>query len=167
MTTATLDKEQATMTNTDDTAIELPPLNIQEIMACIPHRPPFLLLDRVTRHVQGKFIEGYKNVTMNEPFFVGHFPERPIMPGVLQLEALAQLGGVLISHVPEGKGKLAVFAGINNVRFRRMVVPGDKLELFAELVKFRSPIGKSVCRATVNGELAVEAELMFSLIDNE
>ncbi len=148
------------------TDIELPELDIQAIMDCIPHRQPFLLLDRVTRHVQGKFIEGYKNVTMNEPFFAGHFPGRPIMPGVLQLEALAQLGGVLISHLPEGKGKLAVFAGIDKVRFRKMVVPGDKLELYAEITKLRPPIGKSLCRASINGEAVVEAELMFSLVDH-
>lgn len=146
--------------------VNLPPLDIQQIMEYLPHRPPFLLLDRVTEHVKGRYIHGYKNITMNEPFFVGHFPGRPIMPGVLQLEALAQLGGVLIANMPEGKGKLAVFAGIDNVRFRRMVTPGDRLDLYCELIRFRLPVGKSMCRATVNGETVVEAELMFSLIDN-
>lgn len=146
---------------------QLPALSTEEIMQHIPHRYPFLMLDRVTEHVYGKYIVGYKNVSANEPFFQGHFPGRPIMPGVLQLEALAQLGGVLIAHVPEAKGKLAVFAGIDKVRFRRMVTPGDRLDLRAELIKFRNPIGKSLCTATVNGEPVVEAELMFSLIDHE
>lgn len=144
----------------------LPEMNIQEIMRFIPHRYPFLLLDRVTEHIRGKMIKGYKNITMNEPFFQGHFPDRPIMPGVLQLEAMAQLGGVLISHMPDGHGKLAVFAGIDNVRFRRMVVPGDRLDLSCELIRFRLPIGKAKCSASVGGEVACEAELMFSLLNN-
>ncbi|MBY0404285.1 MAG: 3-hydroxyacyl-ACP dehydratase FabZ [Cyanobacteria bacterium] len=146
--------------------IILPPLSTEEIMQYIPHRYPFLLIDRVTEHVKGKYIVGYKNVTMNEPFFQGHFPGRPIMPGVLQIEALAQLGGVLIAHMENAQGKLAVFAGIDNVRFRRMVVPGDRLDLRADLTKYRLPIGKSECRATVNGELVLEADLMFSLVDH-
>lgn len=166
MTTATIEAESEVVMTKEEKLIELPQLDIQDIMSFLPHRQPFLLLDRVTRHVEGKFIEGYKNVTMNEPFFQGHFPGRPIMPGVLQLEALAQLGGVLIKHLPQGKNKLAVFAGIDKVRFRRMVTPGDKLELYAELTKFRPPIGKSLCRASVDGEVVVEAELMFSLVDH-
>jgi 3-hydroxyacyl-[acyl-carrier-protein] dehydratase len=145
--------------------VSLPPLTADEIMKHIPHRYPFLLVDRVTEHVQGKYIVGYKNVTINEPFFQGHFPGRPIMPGVLQLEALAQLGAVLLGHMEQAKGKLGVFTGIDNVRFRRMVFPGDKLEMRAELIKFRYPIGKSQCIATVNGETVVEGELMFSLVD--
>ncbi|MFN8614408.1 MAG: 3-hydroxyacyl-ACP dehydratase FabZ [Vampirovibrionales bacterium] len=151
-----------------DTCAEvfLPPLTITDIMQCIPHRYPFLLVDGVTEHVLGKRIKGYKNITFNEPYFQGHFPNRPIMPGVLQIEALAQLGGILISQVPEGKGKLAVFSGINNVKFRRMVLPGDRLELECELTRFRAPIGKSACRASVNGEIAAEGELMFSLVDH-
>lgn len=149
-----------------ETDISLPPLSAEEIMQHIPHRYPFLLIDRVTEHIQGKYITGYKNVTMNEPFFNGHFPGRPIMPGVLQVEALAQLGGVLIAHMPAGEGKLAVFAGIDNVRFRRMVVPGDRLDLRAELIRFRNPIGKSAVRASVDGEVVLEGELMFSLVDN-
>lgn len=143
----------------------LPPLSVEEIMNYIPHRYPFLLVDRVTEHVRGQYIKGYKNVTINEPFFQGHFPGRPIMPGVLQLEALAQLGGVLLAHMPEVKGKLAVFTGIDKVRFRRMVLPGDQLEMRAELTKFRYPIGKSHCIATVNGETVVEGEMMFALVD--
>lgn len=154
-----------------DTPIEIgtehPPLNTVEIMQFIPHRYPFLLVDAVTHHLHGKEIQGYKNVTFNEPYFQGHFPNRPIMPGVLQIEALAQLGGVLIGHMEAGKGKLAVFSGIDKVRFRRMVEPGDKLELHCEMIRLRPPIGKSFCRASVNGEVAVEAELMFSLVDHD
>ncbi len=145
---------------------ELPPLSIVEIMACIPHRYPFLLVDGVTYHRCGEQIKGYKNVTINEPFFQGHFPGRPIMPGVLQVEALAQLGGILIANMEAGQNKLAVFAGLDNVRFRRMVLPGDRLDLECELVKFRAPIGKSKCRALVNGEVAVEANMIFSLVDH-
>ncbi len=149
------------------TGQELPPLSITEIMTYIPHRYPFLLVDAVTEHSRGQKIKGYKNVSMNEPFFQGHFPNRPIMPGVLQVEAMAQLGGILIGNMPGGQGKLAVFAGLDNVRFRRMVLPGDRLDMECELTKFRSPIGKSKCRAFVNGELAVEADMIFSLVEHE
>jgi 3-hydroxyacyl-[acyl-carrier-protein] dehydratase len=141
-------------------------LNINEIAKLLPHRYPFLLVDRVTEHVPGKSVKGFKNVTMNEQFFQGHFPNNPIMPGVLQLEAMAQLGGILVSSLPVAKGKLMVFAGIDGVRFRRLVIPGDRLDMECELIKFRNPIGKSACKGYVNGELAVEAEIMFSLIDN-
>lgn len=151
----------------DDIAVgtDHPQMTITDIMAMLPHRPPFLLVDRVTEHKHRQTITGYKMVTMNEPFFPGHFPGRPIMPGVLQVEALAQLGGVLIKHLPEGKDKLAVFSGIDKIRFRRMVVPGDKLDLHCELIKLRSPIGKAYCRASVDGDTTVEGEMMFSLID--
>ena len=145
--------------------VYLPTLGIREIMDLIPHRYPFLLVDRVTEHVQGKRIKGYKNVTMNEPFFQGHFPGDPIMPGVLQLEAMAQLGAVLMMSTAAAKGKLMVFAGMDNVRFRRMVLPGDRLDMEAELVRFRAPIGKSKCCAYVNGELAVEADMVFSMVN--
>lgn len=141
--------------------------NIKEIMDFIPHRYPFLLIDRVTEHEERKLIKGYKNISMNEALFQGHFPGEPIFPGVLQLEAMAQLGGVLLAHMPEADGKLMVFAGIDKVRFRRMVVPGDRLDMECELTKFRSPIGKANCKAFVNGEVAVEAELMFSLVDKD
>lgn len=142
-----------------------PPLDIIQIMSFIPHRYPFLLIDAVTEHKHRQSITGYKMVTMNEPFFQGHFPGRPIMPGVLQVEALAQLGGVLLKHLPEGQNKLAVFTGIEKVRFRRMVVPGDKLDLYCELTKMRAPIGKAFCRGSVNGDITVEGEMMFSLVD--
>ncbi|MBK8189291.1 MAG: 3-hydroxyacyl-ACP dehydratase FabZ [Vampirovibrionales bacterium] len=157
--------DAAEIAATDSQDVVLPPLSSVEIMAVIPHRFPLLLIDRVTRHIQGKRIEGYKNLTINDAFFQGHFPGRPIMPGVLQLEALAQLGGVLIQHLPQCKGKLAVFSGIDNVRFRRMVTPGDRLDLMCEVIKLRPPIGRSFCRASVDGQVTVEGELMFSLIE--
>ncbi len=151
--------------NTED--ILLPPKRIREIMDTLPHRYPFILVDRVTELIQGKRIKGYKNVTINEPFFQGHFPGDPIMPGVLQLEALAQLGVLLLSTVPQGQGKLAVFAGMENVRFRRMVVPGDRFDMECILNKLRPPIGKMSCKAYVDGELAIEAEITCSLLTRE
>jgi 3-hydroxyacyl-[acyl-carrier-protein] dehydratase len=154
-------------THPTDDEILLPPQNIREIMETLPHRYPFILVDRVTELVQGKRIKGYKNVTINEPFFQGHFPGDPIMPGVLQLEALAQLGVLLINTVPAAKGKLAVFAGMNNVRFRRMVIPGDQFKMECEILKLRLPIGKMLCKAYVADELVVEAEIICSLIDRE
>jgi 3-hydroxyacyl-[acyl-carrier-protein] dehydratase len=151
--------------NATDAPLHLPPEDINRIIGILPHRYPFLLVDRVTEHVQNKVIRGYKNVTINEPFFQGHFPGDPIMPGVLQLEALAQLGAILMLQTEKAKGKLMVFAGMDNVRFRRMVIPGDRLDMECVLMKMRFPIGKSACKAYVNGELAVEAELMFSIVD--
>lgn len=162
-----------TMTETiqpenDEVRGELPkPLAIKDIMGFLPHRYPFLLVDRVTEHTVGESIKGYKNVTMNEPFFQGHFPGEPIMPGVLQLEAMAQLGGVLLKHMPGTEDKLMVFAGIDKARFRKIVVPGDRLDMECVIIKFRPPFGKSSCKAYVNGELVVEAEMMFSLIDRK
>ncbi|WP_373533115.1 3-hydroxyacyl-ACP dehydratase FabZ [Vampirovibrio sp.] len=147
--------------------ILLPPQKIREIMDTLPHRYPFILVDRVTELVQGKRIKGYKNVTINEPFFQGHFPGDPIMPGVLQLEAMAQLGILLMKTIPATEGKLAVFAGMNDVRFRRMVIPGDQFEMECEILKLRLPIGKMSCKAYVAGELAVEAEIICSLVDRE
>lgn len=159
--------EKPAQANTPDDEALLPPKRIQEIMNTIPHRYPFILVDRVTELVQGKRIKGYKNVTINEPFFQGHFPGDPIMPGVLQLEALAQMGVILLKTIPAARNKLAVFAGMNDVRFRRMVTPGDKFEMECELLKLRPPIGKMACKAYVDGELAVEAEIICSMIDRD
>ncbi|MBX2861786.1 MAG: 3-hydroxyacyl-ACP dehydratase FabZ [Vampirovibrio sp.] len=161
----TMDPPSTQTSQVPETGTLMPTLSVEEIMTYIPHRPPFLLVDRVTEHAYRKQIKGYKNVTMNEPFFQGHFPGQPLMPGVLQVEALAQLGGILIAHLPEAKGKLAVFAGIDKVRFRRMVVPGDRLEMEMVLTKLRLPIGKADCKAFVDGEPVLEGELMFSLVD--
>ncbi|MEI7475520.1 MAG: 3-hydroxyacyl-ACP dehydratase FabZ [bacterium] len=138
-------------------------MDINEIAKLIPHRYPFLLIDRITECVAGKYVKGYKNVTMNEPFFTGHFPNNPIMPGVLQIEALAQLSSGILMTLPEYKGKLALFAGIDGVRFKRVVIPGDRLDMYVEIVKIKGPIAKAKCSASVDGKLVTEADLMFSI----
>ncbi|NLL19319.1 MAG: 3-hydroxyacyl-ACP dehydratase FabZ [Clostridia bacterium] len=138
-------------------------LDSREIQKIIPHRYPFLLVDRIVDLEEGKKAVGIKNVTINEPFFTGHFPEYPVMPGVLIIEALAQVGGVALLKMPQFQGKIGFLAGLEKVRFRRQVVPGDTLRLEVELVKLRGPIGKGVGRAFVGDELAAEAELMFAV----
>jgi 3-hydroxyacyl-[acyl-carrier-protein] dehydratase len=138
-------------------------MDIMEIMKIIPHRYPFLLVDRITECVPGKYVKGYKNITMNEAVFQGHFPGNPIFPGVLMVEALAQISAGMVMTMPEYKGKLALFAGIDGVRFKRVVRPGDKLEFYSEITKLKGPIAKTKCTATVDGELAVEAELMCAM----
>ncbi|MFH1542330.1 MAG: acyl-ACP--UDP-N-acetylglucosamine O-acyltransferase [bacterium] len=142
-------------------------LDIKEIMKLIPHRYPFLLIDKVVELEEGKRAVAIKNVTMNEPHFQGHFPGLPIMPGVLICEALAQVGVVMALRVPKNEGKLVVFAGIDKVRFRRQVVPGDQLRLEVETIWQKGPLGKMKGKATVNGEIAAEGEFMFSLADLE
>ncbi|MBN2260205.1 MAG: 3-hydroxyacyl-ACP dehydratase FabZ [Clostridiales bacterium] len=137
-------------------------IQIQEI---IPHRYPFLLVDRVIEMEIGKKAVGIKNVTVNEPFFQGHFPGNPIMPGVLMVEALAQVGAVCILSMEEYKGKLAVFTGIDNVKFKKMVVPGDTLRLEVEIISIRRNIGKGQAVATVDGQIAVKGEIMFAIVD--
>lgn len=138
-------------------------MDINEIKATIPHRYPFLLVDRILEIEENKRAVGIKNVSANEEFFNGHFPEYPVMPGVLIIEALAQVGAVAILSKEENKGKLAFFAGIDSCRFKRQVVPGDQLRLEVEIIKIKGPIGKGRAVATVNGELACEAELMFAI----
>lgn len=138
-------------------------LTIEEIKEIIPHRYPFLLVDRVTEVEEGKRAVGYKNVSANEEFFNGHFPEYPVMPGVLIVEALAQVGAVAMLKSEENRGRLAFFAGIDNCRFKRQVVPGDQLRLEVEMVRFRGSIGKGKAVATVDGEVACEVEIMFAL----
>ena len=138
--------------------------DVMQILEMIPHRYPFMLVDRITECVPGKYSKGYKNLTFNEPFFQGHFPNNPIMPGVLQAEALAQLGAGILMTMPEYKGNLVVYAGIDNCRFKRIVRPGDKLEMEVELVKVKGPIIKSHGRATVDGKLAIEADMIFSVV---
>ena len=136
-------------------------LDIKEIMEILPHRPPFLLVDRVVECEPGKSAKGIKCVSMNEPFFPGHFPGQPIMPGVLILEALAQTGAVAALSLPENRGKLAVFGGVKNCRFKKPVTPGDVLELSCELVEQRGPIGYGKAVARVGGKIAAQAELTF------
>ncbi|AFY59607.1 3-hydroxyacyl-ACP dehydratase FabZ [Synechococcus sp. PCC 6312] len=141
-------------------------LSVIEIQALLPHRYPFLLVDRIIDYVPGSRAVGLKNVTVNEPFFQGHFPGRPIMPGVLIVEAMAQVGGVILMQMGDLKGKLSMFAGIDKVRFRRPVTPGDQLILTAELICIKQQrFGKMQGKAEVNGQLACEGEMMFSLVD--
>ncbi|MFL0252715.1 3-hydroxyacyl-ACP dehydratase FabZ [Clostridium neuense] len=139
-------------------------LNIEQIMEIIPHRYPMLLIDRVEEIEPGKKAVGYKNVTMNEQIFQGHYPGKPIMPGVLMVEALAQLGGVAILSLDKYKGKKPILGAIKNAKFRRMVVPGDTLKLEIEIVKIKGPAGIGKGIATVNGEKAVEAEITFMIV---
>jgi 3-hydroxyacyl-[acyl-carrier-protein] dehydratase len=141
------------------------PLGRAEIEAIIPHREPFLLLDEVTEIIPGKRVVARKLVREDEWYLAGHFPGRPIMPGVLMVEAMAQAGAVAVLSEPSNAGKLALFAGINDVRFKRLVVPGDELELICELDRLRGPIGRGVATATVDGELAVKGTLLFALTD--
>ena len=136
-------------------------LNIEQIKEILPHRYPFLLIDKVTDYVPGEWAEAVKCVTANEPFFQGHFPQKAIMPGVLIMEALAQTGAVAILSEEENKGKIAVFGGMKNCRFRRQVVPGDVITLRCELVNRRGPIGYGKAIAMVEGEKAATGELSF------
>ncbi|HEY9849546.1 MAG TPA: 3-hydroxyacyl-ACP dehydratase FabZ [Leptolyngbyaceae cyanobacterium] len=139
---------------------------IEEIQKLLPHRYPFLLVDRIIDYVPEKQAVGIKNVSINEPFFQGHFPGRPIMPGVLIVEAMAQVGGVVLTQLPGMTGSLFLFAGIDNVRFRRPVVPGDRLIMTVELLCLkRRRFAKMQARAEVDNQLACEGELMFSLVD--
>jgi 3-hydroxyacyl-[acyl-carrier-protein] dehydratase len=138
-------------------------LDISEIMGYLPHRYPFLLVDRVLACEPGKTLRAVKNVSMNEPFFAGHFPGHPVMPGVLVIEALAQASAILAYRTPgshSGEGALFLFAGIDNARFRRQVGPGDQLLLEVGVLRIVRGVGKFSARATVDGEMAAEAELM-------
>ncbi len=140
-------------------------LSSEEIMGLLPHRYPFALVDRIIEHEVGKKAVGIKNVTLNEPQFQGHFPDRPLMPGVLIVEAMAQVGGLIVSQVPDLPKGLFVFAGIDGVRFRRPVVPGDQLQISCELLSIkRKRFGKIFGEAKVDGKLVCSGELMFSLM---
>ena len=138
-------------------------LTVPQIQAIIPHRYPFLLVDRIIEIEPMKRAVGIKNVTANEQFFQGHFPGKPIMPGVLLLEAMAQVGGVAMLYGEEFSGKLAVFAGIDRVKFRKPVVPGDQVRMVAEIIKMRGTMGKIWAEAFVDGELVAEGEFLFAL----
>jgi 3-hydroxyacyl-[acyl-carrier-protein] dehydratase len=141
------------------------PLGRREIEEIIPHREPFLLLDEVTVLEPGVRVVARKLIRPDEWYLAGHFPGRPIMPGVLMVEALAQAGAVAVLSEPENQGKLALFAGIDDVRFKRIVEPGDELELTCELEKVRGPIGRGKATATVGGELAVRGVLTFAVVE--
>ena len=134
---------------------------VKEIQEIIPHRYPFLLLDGVEELEEGKRVVAVKNVTMNEFFFQGHFPQEPVMPAVLIIEALAQAGAVALLKMDKYKGKIAYFTGIDKARIRKKVVPGDILKLEVEIIKIKGPAGVGKALATVDGQKAVEAELMF------
>ena len=138
-------------------------MDIKDIMNTIPHRSPFLLVDRIEEMEEGKRIVGKKCVTYNEPFFAGHFPEEPVMPGVLIVEALAQTGAVAILGKDENRGKTAYFASINSAKFKRKVVPGDILTLETEIIKVKGPIGVGKATAKVGDEIACIAELTFAV----
>ncbi len=141
-------------------------LDVEDILKLLPHRYPFLLVDRLIENTPGQRAVGVKNVTMNEPFFQGHFPGRPIMPGVLIVEAMAQVGGLVLLQMEDLHEKLSLFAGIDKVRFRRPVVPGDQLIMTVELLTIKQRrFGKMRAKAEVDGQLASEGELMFSLVD--
>lgn len=136
-------------------------LNIEEIQKIIPHRHPFLLIDYIEDYEPGKFAVGYKCVTYREDFFAGHFPGMPVMPGVLTIEALAQVGAVAILSQEENRGKKAFFGGINKCRFKGMVVPGDKLKLETEIIQQKGPMGIGKAAASVDGKVVAKAELTF------
>tara|TARA_E500000331_G_scaffold73526_1_gene68445 strand:+ start:539 stop:994 length:456 start_codon:yes stop_codon:yes gene_type:complete len=151
------------LTNSSDNPVVL---SNEEIMGLLPHRYPFALVDRVIEYEAGKSATAIKNVTINEPHFQGHFPGRPLMPGVLIVEAMAQVGGLIVTQMPDIPKGLFVFAGIDSVRFRRPVVPGDQLLIKCELMSIkRQRFGKVKGEARVEGKLACSGELMFSLVD--
>ena len=140
-------------------------LNIKEIQEIIPHRHPFLLLDAIEDYEPGEYAVGYKCVTYREDFFKGHFPEKPVMPGVLIIEALAQAGAVAILSIPENQGKIAFFGGIQKCRFKGMVVPGDKLKLETRIIKRKGPLGVGEAVASVDGKVVASADLTFMVGD--
>lgn len=148
---------------TEEVKDEVLSFDTMQILDMIPHRYPFMLVDRITECVPGKYAKGYKNVTMNEEFFQGHFPGNPIMPGVLQLEALAQCSAPVLLTIPEYEGKLALFGGMDNVRFRGIVRPGDRLDMHIELLKLKGPIGKSHAVGMVDGKVVVEADMTVAM----
>ena len=137
-------------------------IEINEILNILPHRYPFLLVDRIIEIELGKKIVGIKNLTINEPFFQGHFPGRPVMPGVLQMEAMAQVAGILLNKMFGGEGKISFFAAIDNARFRRPVVPGDQLRMEIKIINAKPRLSKVHAKAFVEDKLVSEADLMFA-----
>lgn len=142
-------------------------MDIEAIMATLPHRFPFLLVDKIVELEPGKRAVGVNNITYNEHFFAGHFPGRPTMPGVLIVEAMAQVGGILLLSTTGNEGKIALFAGIDKVRFRKMVVPGDQLVTEVEIVRVKREFGKVRVTGRVDGEVAAEGEYTFVLMPDE
>jgi beta-hydroxyacyl-ACP dehydratase FabZ len=153
--------EHTGQTSNEDAARELQgPLDIQQILRIAPHRYPFLLVDRLIERTENKAV-AIKNVTYNEPIFMGHFPERPVFPGVLMLEALAQVGGVLVLTRPQNLGKIALLAAADDIKWRRRVIPGDQMRIEVEMLKERQGFGLFKGQITVEGELACEATIKF------
>lgn len=142
-------------------------IDVRGIMNILPHRYPFLMIDRIIELEPGVRAVGIKNVTANEPQFTGHWPGNPVMPGVLMLEAMAQVGGIFLLTEGNTDGKTAFFAGMDNIKFRRPVTPGDQLTITAELIRRKGGIGKVACVARVGDEVAVEGEFMFALVEND
>lgn len=140
-------------------------MDIKQIKETIPHRYPFLLVDKVIEMEEGKRVVGTKNVTINEPFFQGHFPDYPVMPGVLIIEALAQAGAMAVLGKEQNKGKIGFLAGVDKCRFKKQVTPGDQLKLEVEIIREKGPIGKGKGIATVDGKVACEAEITFAIQD--
>ena len=141
-------------------------LNKEEIKNIIPQREPFLMIDEVEQYMPGESCTAYKNVNKDEYYFKGHFPGNPIMPGVLIVEALAQTGAVAILSMEENKGKNALFGGIDKLRFKKQVIPGDRLKLEVKIIKRKGPIGIGEAVATVEGKVAVKGELTFAIVEN-
>lgn len=141
-------------------------LDSEQIMQILPHRYPFLMVDRVTR-IEGNKITAEKNVTINEPFFAGHFPGHPVMPGVLQLEAMAQVAGILMLKQADNAGKIAYFMAADKVKWRKPVKPGDILQIDIELIKAGTKIGKAKASCSVGGEIVSQAEITFALVDEK
>ena len=166
---ATLKAEYQRMRSMVPTAVSIPDaesvLDINEVMRILPHRYPFLMVDRIVDCLGENKCVGMKNVTINEPYFTGHFPGHPIMPGVMQLEAMAQVSSVLMLRKPENSGKIGYFMSANNVKWRRPVFPGDTLLIESDIIKIRGTIGQTRCRCLVNDEVVSEAELKFLLLD--
>jgi UDP-3-O-[3-hydroxymyristoyl] N-acetylglucosamine deacetylase/3-hydroxyacyl-[acyl-carrier-protein] dehydratase len=166
---AKLKTEYARMRSMVPAAVSIPDgesvLNINEVLKILPHRYPFLMVDRIVDCLGDSKCTGVKNVTINEPYFTGHFPGHPIMPGVLQLEAMAQVSSVLMLRKPENTGKIGYFMSADNVKWRRPVLPGDTLFIESEIIKIRGSIGQTRCRCLVNGDVVSEAELKFALLD--
>ncbi len=146
------------------TAAAAQELDIRQIKELLPHRYPFLLVDRVTHLEPGFSAKGYKNLTANEQFFEGHFPDKPIMPGVLMVEALAQLACIALLAKDEYKGMLGVFTGMDGMKFRTMVTPGDRLDMEVELLKMKGPLGKVKVQAKVGDKIACEGEISFAMV---
>ena len=139
-------------------------LDVNQIMEIIPQRSPFLMIDRVEEYIPGESAIAYKNVCINEPFFQGHFPGNPIMPGVLIVEAMAQTGAVAVLSLEENKGKNALFGGIDKLKIKKQVVPGDVLKVELKIIKRKGPIGVGEAIATVDGKLAAKGELTFAIV---